>query len=312
MMNRREFLRASALLGAGAAAGPGLFDALAAPSAPAGQGAGPTVAVAKGAKGTAPGAVARAAVAALGGMASFVAKGDVVVVKPNIGWDRTPDQGANTHPEVVRDVAAMCLEAGAAKVKVFDRTCNDPRRCYVTSGIAAALEAMNDSRVEVSHIDDRRFREVEIPGALTGRRWPIYEEVLAADVYINLPVAKHHGLSVMTAGMKNVMGVVGGNRSVIHRSLPEVLTDLNRAVKPRLTLVDAVRILKANGPQGGRLEDVERLDTVLASTDVVAADAVAATLFGWDPKEFRFLQVAQEQGVGVADLDRIRLVRAAV
>ncbi len=154
-----------------------------------------------------------------------------MVVKPNIGWDRTPEQGANTHPEVVREVVALCLEAGAAKVKVFDRTCNDPRRCYVKSGIAAAVERL-DAKVELSHIDERRFREVEMPAALLLKRSSFYEEALDADCFINLPVAKHHSASGLTIGMKNIMGVMGGNRAVLHRNIAEALADMNRASAP--------------------------------------------------------------------------------
>jgi uncharacterized protein (DUF362 family) len=295
-MDRREFLTTTTILGAGLAIAPAWGGSAFAAEGPL---------VVK-AQGGVPGKLVRAAVAGLGGMGSFVGKGQTVVVKPNIGWDRTPEQGANTHPEVVREVVLLCLEAGAAKVKVFDRTCNDPRRCYVSSGISAALAGL-DARVELSHIDERRFRVVEMPEALLLKRSSYYEEALDADRFINLPVAKHHSASGLTIGMKNIMGVLGGNRAVLHRNLTEALLDMNRAVRSHLTIVDATRILVANGPQGGKLEDVRSLETVIASSDVVAADAVAAALFGKGAKDLKYLQLAHAQGLGVADLDRIRL-----
>lgn len=295
-MDRREFIKGAALLGAGIAVTSKLGENAFAADGPL---------VVKAIGGT-PAKLVRAAVAGLGGMSAFVSKGQTVVVKPNIGWDRSPEQGANTHPAVVREVVLLCLEAGAAKVKVFDRTCNDPRRCYVASGISAALEGL-DPRVELSHIDERRFRVVERPEALLLKHSSYYEEALDADCFINLPVAKHHSASGLTIGMKNIMGVLGGNRAVLHRNLPEALYDMNRAVRSHLTIVDATRILVANGPQGGKLEDVRTLETVIASSDVVAADSIAATLFNKSYTDLKYLQLAHDQGLGVADPARIRL-----
>jgi uncharacterized protein (DUF362 family) len=301
-MNRRSFIRNAALLSAGIATSPSLVkDAFA--------GDGPLVVMAK--EGNAAKLV-RDSVGALGGMERFVAEGQVVVVKPNIGWDRKPEHAANTNPEVVREVVRMCLAAGAMKVKVFDRTCNDPRRCYVSSGIAAILEELQDNRVEVTQVDDRKFRKVESPEASILKRGSYYEDVLDADRFINVPVAKHHSSSGLTIGMKNVMGVIGGNRAVLHRRLAEALVDMNRVVHSHLTVVDATRVLVANGPQGGRVEDVETLGTVLASTDVVAVDAVTATLFGKSMHDLSYLQLAHEKGLGVADISRIQLKMLSV
>ena len=301
-LDRREFLKTAAALGAGALALGGEQARCLADDRP-------QVVLAKGGS---PSRLARKAVDTLGGMKSFVKPGEIVVVKPNIGWDRTPEQGANTHPELVAEVVTMCLEAGASKVRVFDRTCNDARRCYASSGIAAALGKIKDSRLELTYIDERRFREIPIPGALKLAKWSFYEDALDAHKFINVPIAKHHGTSTLTIGMKNIMGVAGNNRSQFHRAIHEILTDLNRAVKSHLTVVDATRILVANGPQGGRLEDVRVLDTVLASTDVVAVDSVACTLFGLRPHDVHYLRLAQEQRLGVCDLERIRLTRVSV
>lgn len=248
-----------------------------------------------------------AAVNALGGMKRFVKPGDVVVVKPNIGWDRRPEQAANTHPLVVRTVAAEALRAGARKVKVFDRTCNDPRRCYASSGIEAALKGMKG--VDVKHMEDERFRKVTLNGR-TLREWELYDEAVSADVFINVPIAKHHGLTGLTLGLKNIMGVMGGNRGFIHRSIDEALADINAVLKSRLTIIDATRILTANGPQGGNPRDVKVLNKVIASSDIVAADAYATTLFGLKPEDIPTTVAAYRRGLGEMNLSRIRLLKA--
>lgn len=254
--------------------------------------------------GVSPDKIVRAAVEALGGIRRFISKGDLVVVKPNIGWDRRPEQAATTNPEVVGTLVALCLEAGAAKVKVFDRPCNDPRRCYVQSGIEAAAKAAG---AEVSHLDDRKFREVKLPGGVAIQSWPLYVDVLEADKLINVPIAKHHGLGKLTLSLKNWMGVMGENRGRIHQRLDVTLVDLASVLKPCLTVVDAVRVLRAHGPQGGDLADVSRLDTVLAGTDQVALDAYGATLFGLTGADLGFVREGARRGLGVMDLGKLSI-----
>ena len=264
----------------------------------------PVVAVAEGADHA---RTTRNALAALGGMGRFVKQGATVVVKPNMGWDRSAEYGANTNPVVVKTIVEECLRAGAKKVKVFDRTCNDERRCYVNSGIEPALKGMKN--VEVKHLENERYRKVAINGAVL-KEWELYGEALSADVYINLPVAKHHGLSRLTLGLKNVMGIMGGNRGSIHKQLDGALADINAAFKPHLTVIDATRILTAHGPQGGDLRDVKVLNKVIASTDVVAADAFATTLFGLKPEDIPVTVAAHRRGLGEMDLKKVRIVKA--
>jgi len=254
--------------------------------------------------GTSPDKIVRAAVDALGGIRRFIAKGDVVVVKPNIGWDRTPEQAATTNPEVVATLVRLCFEAGAGKVKVFDRTCNDPRRCYVQSGIEAAAKAAG---AEVSHIDERKFREVKIPKGVAIQAWPIYIDILEADKLINVPIAKHHGLGKLTLSLKNWMGVMGENRGRIHQRLDETLVDIATIIKPCLTVLDAVRILTAHGPQGGNLADVKKLDMVVAGTDQVAIDAYGATLFGLTGADLGYVREGARRGLGVMDLGKLSI-----
>lgn len=293
-MNRRTFLKIS---GTAAIISPGMVaNLLAAPERP-------LVAMAEG---TDYPAITKRAINGVGGMKRFVKPGDTVVVKPNMGWDRSTELAANTHPQVVRAVVEECLAAGAKKVKVFDHTCNDARRCYLNSGIEQALKGIQG--VECKHIEQERFQKVFLNGQFL-KEWELYGEVLSANVFINVPIAKHHGLSKITLGLKNVMGVMGGNRGYLHRRLDTALADVNAYLKSHLTVIDATRILVAHGPQGGNLADVKVLNKVIASTDIVAADAYATTLFGLKPADIAVTVAAHKRGLGEMNLDRIRVVR---
>jgi uncharacterized protein (DUF362 family) len=245
---------------------------------------------------------------ALGGMGRFVKAGEKVVVKPNIGWDRTMEQAANTHPEVVKEVIAHCLDVGAAEVRVFDNTCNDPRRCYVQSGIQEAVESLGSDRARIEHMDRRAYQKVAIKQGRELRSWEFYRPAIEADRFINIPVAKDHSISTLTLAMKNMMGVIGGNRGRLHRDIGESVTDINLVVHSDLTIIDATRILLRNGPQGGSLQDVEWRNTLIGSADIVAADSVAATLFGYQPEDIPTVVSAAKRGLGVMDLKRMKMV----
>ena len=246
----------------------------------------------------------------LGGIGNFVKSGEKVVIKPNIAWDRNPEQAANTHPLVVKALVEMSLEAGAGKVMVFDRTCNEPRRCYVNSGMQQAMQSIKDRRLAYYHPDDRKFVPVDIAKGKSVNRLEIYRDALEADAYINVPVAKHHSLSRLTLGLKNSMGVLGGNRGMMHHNLGQKLADLATVIRPKLTLIDATRILLRNGPQGGSLDDVKILDTLVASADPVACDAFATTLFDLEPDAITSTVAAYNMGLGETHLDRMRIIQA--
>jgi uncharacterized protein (DUF362 family) len=252
-------------------------------------------------------AVTRSAVAAVGGFSRFVKKGNTVVVKPNIGWDRRPEYAATTHPAVVRAIVEECLAAGAKRVKVFDNTCNDARRCYENSGIHAALKGLKNS--ELKYIESERFKNTKINGVFL-KEWELYDEALSADVFINVPIAKHHSLTRLTLGLKNIMGIMGGNRGYLHRNIDEALCDTNVFVKNHLTIIDATRILLDHGPQGGNLKDVKVLNKVIASADIVAADAFATTLFGLNPQDISTTVAAYKRGLGEMNLNKIKVIKA--
>ena len=306
MMNqidRRTFIRRTVQAAIAAAAG-GL-PALDLLSLPAQAAQAPPLAVRKGQDIP---LLVRETISALGGIQNFVKPGEVVVVKPNIGWDRTVELAANTHPGVVKTLVQLCLEAGAKQVRIFDRTCNDERRCYTQSGIRSTMESIRSERVSLEYMDRRAYKELTIKGGQAFDRWEFYMPVIEADRLINVPIAKHHSISQLTLGMKNLMGVIGGNRGRLHHNIAESLSDIASVIHSDLTVVDATRILTANGPQGGRLQDVRVLDTLVASPDIVAADAYATTLFGLSPEQVPTVVAAARRGLGVMDLKQIRMV----
>ena len=300
-MNRRKFLKVTA------AASAGLVwpEALSGLRRIAEAAQGPDLVVAKGASTP---QVVRSAMDAMGGMKRFIAKGDVVVLKPNIGWDRTPAYAATTNPDVVGTLAKLCYESGAKKVKVFDNTVSDARRCYKQSGIADSATAAG---AEVVFMDNRKYKEVKLNGTVL-KTWPLYNDIFEADKVINIPIAKTHSLTTLTLAMKNWMGVMGGVRFRVHQRIDESLVDLVRVIKPTLTVLDAVRILTANGPTGGDLDDVKRLDTVVVGTDQVAIDSFGATLFGMKGSDLNTVKLAAKAGLGVMDLSKLSIKRISV
>ncbi len=244
------------------------------------------------------GKLARRAVEALGGMKRFVKPGETVWVKPNIGWDRAPELAVNTNPEVVAQVVKMCLEAGARTVKVGDNSVNPAAQTYVTSGIAAAAEKAG---AKVVFVDRTRFKMVDIKGSVI-KELPLYPEMLETDVFISVPVVKHHNLCKLTMCMKNLMGFTD-KRKIFHQDIGGCLADLCRYLQPkvRLHVLDGVRILKAHGPSGGKPEDVETKMMVAAGVDMVALDAWGAELSGQKPADIVTIAKGQEVGLGKMD-----------
>jgi uncharacterized protein (DUF362 family) len=250
------------------------------------------------------------AIQALGGMKKFVNPGEVVVVKPNMAWDRTPELAANANPVVVRQVVELCLEAGAKQVKVLDNSCDDARRAYESSGIKAAVEGLKDPRAVVEYVDERRFVELNIEKARALKKWYFYKDILEADRFINIPVAKQHSESRLTMCLKNMMGAIGGWRGRIHVGLHQNIADLNLLLRPDLHVLDATRIMLRNGPKGGRLEDVAVKNLLFAGTDPVALDAYGAGLFGLKPEDLGYVVKAHQAGRGEMDLTKIKVLSA--
>ncbi|HZU85190.1 MAG TPA: DUF362 domain-containing protein [Polyangiaceae bacterium] len=245
----------------------------------------------------------RRAVAALGGMARFVSRGDVVVVKPNIGWDRMPIHAANTNPDVVGAVIQLAYEAGAKKVVVADGSCNDPNRCFQRSGIWRAAYQLG---ADVVLPQEHRFRTMRLKGDVLDE-WPIFTTLVDADKVINVPVAKHHNLAKYTAAMKNWYGVLGGRRNRLHQNIDTSIADLATFMRPTLVVVDAWRVLVRNGPQGGNIDDAKDMHTVIASVDQVAADAYGCTLIGQRRENLPYLAMGEKRGLGTTRWENLRV-----
>ena len=250
----------------------------------------------------------RKVISDLGGMARFVSKGDVVWVKPNIAWDRTPEQAANTNPDIVATIVKMCYEVGAKEVVVGDNPCNAQERTYPNSGIRPAAEKAG---ARVTYLDRRRFKNMALKGKGL-KEWEMYTDMIEADTFINVPIAKHHRLAGATLGMKNLMGVCGGQRSRFHQDLSNVLADLAAFIKPKLVVLDAIRVLPVHGPVGGNVEDVKRMDTLVAGVDQVAVDAFSATLLGMEPKTVGHIVEAQARGLGTMDYKSLSPIESVV
>ncbi len=251
-----------------------------------------------------PRALVQQALENLGGMSRFIARQDVVVIKPNIAWDRTPEQAANTNPELVAEVVRQCWQAGAKRVIVTDVSCNEAQRCFHRSGIEAAARAAG---AEVILPDPEKFREVDMGGVVL-KNWQVFTPFLEADKILNLPIAKHHELTGATLGMKNWYGILGGQRNRLHQQIHQSLADLAAFMLPTLTIMDCYRILLRNGPTGGNLEDVALKKTVVAGTDPVALDAyVAKAYWNLDAERLPYLQMAANRGLGTVEFEKLAI-----
>ncbi|MFA5388792.1 MAG: DUF362 domain-containing protein [Candidatus Omnitrophota bacterium] len=252
-------------------------------------------------KGDDPYAITVKAVETMGGMERFVKKGGTVLIKPNIGWDRVPEQAGNTNPYVVAALVDMCFKAGAKRVNVFDSTCDDPKRCYENSGIE---KAAREKGANVYFPDDWNIVKAHFDYKSPMEGWPIYRDALECDTFINVPVLKHHGLTNLTLSMKNLMGIASGSRGSMHFNIGEKLAHLTDFIKPDFTVIDGYRALVRNGPTGGNLEDVTDLRTVIAGTDPVLCDSYAARLMDKDPMSISYISQGVRLNLGSADITK--------
>ena len=257
-----------------------------------------------------PAELVRRAMAALGGMERFVHRGDDVIVKPNICVAyHTCEYAATTNPWIVGEVVRLALEAGARRVRVMDYPFGgSAEHAYAKSGIQEQVEAAGGQMEEMTVF---KFLDTDIPDGVDLTTCKIYDDVLKADVLINIPIAKTHGLARLTLGMKNLMGTIY-NRPQMHRNLGQRLADLASRVRPALTVVDAVRMLMRNGPTGGSLDDVKQADTLIVSQDIVAADSYAATLFELKPEDLAYVRAGAQMGLGRSDLDSLKIEELTV
>jgi uncharacterized protein (DUF362 family) len=247
------------------------------------------------------------AIESIGGMKAFVKKGQKVVVKPNIGWDVSPDRAGNTNPVLVKRIIQHCYEACAKEVYVFDNTCDDWKRCYLNSGIEKAVKDAGGKIV--SGDSERYYQQVEVNKGKKLKDTKVHELILESDVFINVPILKNHSSTELTISMKNLMGNVW-DRGYWHRNdLNQCIADFTSFKKPDLNIVDAYYVLKRNGPRGVSKGDVVLMKSQIISTDIVAADAAAAKLFGIEPTEIPHIKIASELNLGQIDLSKLSINR---
>lgn len=261
------------------------------------------------AEGKDPYAMTVKAVEAMGGMGRFVKKGSTVVVKPNMSWDRAPEYASNTNPLVVAAVVEMCVLSGAKRVNVFDRTCNAEGRCYVSSGVK---KAALDKGAKVYFVDDWNSVKARFAYKSLMEGWPIFRDAVECDTFINVPVLKDHGLTSLTLSMKNLMGVCNGDRGGIHQDIGKRLVDLTDFISPDLTIIDAYRVLMANGPSGGDLKDVVTMKKLIVATDPTLADTYACKMVKREPMDIPYIKEAAGRNFGTTNVAGADIFKVSV
>ena len=305
-MDRRDFIKRSISLGmfAGASVSFGGFPRLFAYSGSTQDGNNYDLAAIKGGE---PDIMFREAIQSVGGIRKYVKPNQTVVVKPNIGWDVTPERAANTNPKLVKEIINQCFNAGAKEVYVFDHTCDDWRRCYRNSGIENAVSDAGGKMVPAHSRGYYEEQKVEKGVNLTAAE--VHELILESDVFINVPVLKSHGGAGLTISMKNLMGIVW-DRGYWHRNdLHQCIADFATYRQPDLTVVDAYNVMKRNGPRGVSVSDVVPLKSQIIATDMVAADAAAAKMFGMEPDAINYITMASELKAGTMNLENLSIRR---
>lgn len=258
-------------------------------------------------KGGEPDSMFDEAIKSLGGMKKFVKPNQSVVIKPNIGWDTSPERAANTNPKLVSQIVKHCFDAGAKDVYVFDHTCDNWTSCYTNSGIEKA--AKDAGAKVVTGNSERYYQKVTVPNGKRLQETTVHELILDTDVFINVPVLKNHGGAGLTISMKNLMGVVWDRRFWHRNDLHQCIADFPTFKRPDLNIVDAYYVMKKNGPRGVSEADILTLKSQIISTDIVAADAAAAKLFGIEPKEIEYIKIADEMKIGKMDLSKLNINR---
>ena len=254
-----------------------------------------------------PGAMFDKAIESLGGMKSFVKQGQTVVVKPNIGWDVSPERAGNTNPQLIKRIIEHCFTAGAKDVFVFDNTCDDWNKCYKTSQIEDLAKEAGAKVVPGN--SESYYKEVSIPKGVKLKSAKVHELVINSDVFINVPVLKHHSSADLSIAMKNLMGVVW-DRMYWHRNdLHQCIADYCTYRLPDLNVIDAYRVMMKNGPRGVSVSDVVEYKTQIVSTNIVAADAAAAKVFGSEPEDVSYIVKAADLGVGTFNLEGLNINR---
>jgi uncharacterized protein (DUF362 family) len=306
-MERREFLKTTAVLGAAMLT----FDKLSA-AMKAGEVAVESTPDMVAVMGGEPVALLQRALKEMGGINKYVKKGQSVLIKPNIGWDKTPNYAANTNPELVAELVKQCFTAGAKKVTVFDHTCDNWQKCYEHSGVEKAAKAAGATVVPGN--DESYYKQVALPKGVKLKSVKIHQALLDADVWFNVPVLKNHGGAKMSIAMKNYMGIVWDRGQFHSNDLQQCIADIcTYSKKPALNIVDAYRCMRKNGPQGKSVSDTSVLKTIIVSPNIVAADTAAIALFNqvekMDINEVGHIANGEKLKLGTQNIDTLKVKR---
>ncbi|MDR1226638.1 MAG: DUF362 domain-containing protein [Prevotellaceae bacterium] len=307
-MKRRDFLKNAALAGVASMLSFDSWGKAVASGSVAVEQAPDLVAV----MGGEPDEMLKKALEALGGIGNFVKKGQTIAIKPNIGWDKSPELAANTNPVLIGALVKMCYNAGAKEVQVFDHTCNTWNSCYTNSGIEKAVKAAGGKMLPAH--EETYYKDVNLPQGIRLKSAKIHEAIIGCDAWINVPVLKNHGGAKLTCAMKNYMGIVWDRRYFHSNDLAQCIADsCTYSKKPALNIVDAYRVMKTNGPQGKSLNDIATLKTLIASTDIVAVDTAALKFFNQvvtlPMSEVGYLSGGQKHKLGTTDIDKLNIKR---
>ncbi len=250
------------------------------------------------------------AIELLGGIDRFIKPGDVVVIKPNVGFATPAILGATTHPDVITAVVKLCYEKKASKVIITDNSINDPASCFTISGIS---KAASTAGAEVVLPKDSYFSPVTLTGGSLIKNWPVYCAPFAkANKLIGIAPLKNHHRSAASMTMKNWYGLLGGRRNVFHQDINNIIAELAMLVKPTLVILDGTVAMMTNGPTGGSVSDLKKTNTMIASCDMVAADAFGGTFLNLKPADLPYLGIAEKAGVGTIDYESLKPLRAEV
>ncbi len=305
-MNRRDFLLRGAMVTAAPFVLPGIYGKLFARTSQILPVPYDLVAI----KNSEPETMFDEGIKQLGGMKAFVKKNQKVVVKPNIGWDVTPERAGNTNPKLVKRIIEHCFQAGAKDVYVFDHTCDDWKRTYANSGIEKAVKDAGGKMVSAE--TENYYQDVKIKNGKNLTAAKVHEVLLDSDVFINVPILKNHTSSRITVTMKNLMGIVWDRGTMHQNNLHQTIADLATYRKPDLNVVDAYYMMKRNGPRGVSVNDVENPKYQILSTDMVAADSAAAKLYGVEPDTIQYIKIADSMGIGKMNLTSLNIKRVTL
>jgi uncharacterized protein (DUF362 family) len=244
----------------------------------------------------------------LGGMGTFVQKGQKVLIKPNIGWDVIPELGANTNPLLVKRIIEHCFKAGAKEVYVCDHTCDNWVNTYKNSGIEKAAKSAGAKIVPAN--TENYYHEIEIPGGVKLKKAKVHELLLETDVFINVPILKDHNSTRMTACLKNTMGIIWDRGFWHSNNLHQCIADYALfEKKPALNIIDCYNVMVKHGPQGVSKEDLVMMKSQIITSDWVAGDTAAAKMLGIDPQKIDYLPIAYKMGLGNMNLDSLNIKR---